>query len=326
MALKLKWKNPNKGATTVDIYRGDTSVVDLTTPLATVANGVLEYVDTTALFGKTYYYVWAVNTLTDRVVSRPQKIEVTDRRGPGSNVILHGNEDYGFFGRIASADFVNSATIMAACKSLVGMPTTLLYPTWYKFIRHGKVLFLPGQFFGEVIWNNLYNAGVVYGANNNGPAGTVNQLTTFTYNGDTFLIRCLDGFPDGLVWDGGATPTPDTLPGAEDNYSEYEDLLYPMLGGFCPLRQRMVVVGNEPFTNFWGWTNYSNAAAALSTPCRDTVGNFVLGRGRGYNYNAESPFRAMITSAFQRAKTATFYWLPVIELVGRTDEIDLSKL
>lgn len=328
MALKLKWKNPNKGTTTIDIYRGTTPNVDLTTPLVTLSNGELEYIDTTALFDQTYYYVWAVNTANDRVVSRPQKIEVTDRRGPGSNVLLQGNEDYGFYGTVTSADFVSSAPIVAAAKTQTGLPTGVLYPLWYKFTRKGKILFVPNVTFGKFNWNTLYNAGLIFGTNDTGPkdAGTVNQLVTVDVNGDLFLVRCPTGYPEGMTWDGGNLTELDSLAGAETHYCEYDDLMLPILP-FTPARQRMVTIGNEPYSNFFLSLYASTAELTTGVCCKEFVDpTYVLVRGGGWDNRYATPDRNYARKAQRIARTTGNMWWPVLEYVGRTDEVDLSKL
>lgn len=324
MALKLKWKNPNKGETSVDIYRGDTELVDLTTPMVTLTAGELEWVDTAALFDKTYYYVWAVNTANDRVVSRPQKIEVADRKGPGPNTLQFGNETYGYFGSVPSADFVNSSTILAALKTLSGIPSANLYPKWSKFIRNGKVLFVPSVSFGDATWANLYNAGAVYGTNDNGPTnspGTVNQLSTFELNGDLFLVRLAKGVPDGMTWDGRAADL-NTLPAAQGIYSEYEDLLYPIITD-TPLRKRMVTVNNVSTNDLLGTGSY-NARTGTGIAVQEIASSAnALQRGVG-GYHYGPPSRGALETFSLYSRTSGNCWWPVIEYIGRVGEVDLA--
>ncbi|EBX6605129.1 hypothetical protein DS160_25175 [Salmonella enterica subsp. enterica serovar Enteritidis] len=326
MALKLKWKNPNKVPTTIDIYRSDTHDVSLTTPLVTLSEGETEWVDTTALFGKTYYYVWVVNTDNDQVVSQPQKIEVADRHGPGPNTLLHGNENYGFFGTVSSADFVNSGVITDALKSVSGIGTAVVYPTWFKYIRKGKVLFVPSTRFTDTTWNSLYNAGAVFGTDGFGPpefGGSVNQFTTFEFKGDLFLIRLPKGIPDGLtVSDVTGLPASglNTSPLAVGKYSEYEDLMFPICP-ITPLRQRMVTVGNVD-SAFILPSGYSSDRTAIGVACQETsaANNYIRGYGP-YNWGAQS--RASIESLGLRNRGSISCWWPVIEYVGRVDEITL---
>ncbi|QVW28675.1 putative virion structural protein [Erwinia phage pEa_SNUABM_8] len=327
MALKLKWKNPNKGATTVDIYRGDTANVDLTTPLVSLLAGELEWIDTTALFGKTYYYVWAVNTANDRVVSRPQKIEVNDRQGPGPNLLMHGSESYGYFGTVPSADFVNSSAIFAALKSMSGIPNNIIYPTWHKFIRNGKVLFVPDNRIGDVTWNNLYAAGAVYGTNDNGPSnspGNVNQLCTFELNGDLFLVRAPKAVPDGMVWDNTAVDL-DTLPAAKDIYSEYEDIFFPLIA-FTPLRQRMVNVAEMNPQSILP-TGSGNDRTSIGVCCQEVASATAAAqRGIGsYNW-ASSSSRDQVRNFSLRGRTSANVWWPIVEYIGRVGEVDLAHI
>ena len=329
MALKLKWKNPNKGETTIDIYRGDTSTVDLTTPMVSLSDGETEWVDSTALFGKTYYYVWAVNGAGDRGVSRPQRIEVNDRKGPGTNLLTHGNEDYGFFGTVPAADFINSSTLLAVAKA-AGLPTNIVYPTWYKYSRRGKVLFVPNQSLGDTNWQTVYNAGFVYGTNDTGPnrAGEVNQLTTFELNGDLFLVRSPTAFPDNLTFNGlSASYDFDTMPEAKDTYAEYEDLLFPMIYN-CPLRQRLVTVGNENSNGLLPPLYDSSSRNSVGIICKEnnSANAYVAQRGGGYNSYSGVHTRATLRQCNRRNKTDTGVWWPVVEYIGRVGEVDLAKL
>lgn len=325
MALKLKWKNPNKGATTIDIYRSDTSQVDTTTPLVTLSNGELEWVDMNAQFGKTYFYVWAVNTLNDRVVSRPQKIEVSDRRGPGSNLLLQGNENYGYYGNVSSGDFINTGVILSALKTLSGIPSTVIFPTWYKFIRNGKVFFVPDMQMGDVTWNSLYAAGAVYGTNDNGPVDTpqnVNQLCTFELNGDLFKIRVPKGYPEGLKWGGGVVDL-NTLAEAANKYSEYEDFLYPIIA-LTPLRKRMVTVGGAN-ANSIILSRYGTDGFGIGVLCQEVSGSVGIRRGQSpYNYGAAT--RATIETVGNRPKSQGLCWWPIVEYIGRVSEVDLAHV
>lgn len=323
MALKLKWKNPNTGATTTELYRGDTQDVSLTTPLVTLTGGETEWIDNSALFGQTYYYVWAVNTANDRIVSRPQKIEVTDRKGPGTNVMQYGNERYGYFGNIASADFVNSTAVLGALKNTTGFNTTAVYPVWYKFIRNGKVLLVPSVSFGDVTWTNLYNAGAVYGTDDNGPVGSpgnVNQRTILEFNGDLFLVRAAKGMPDGVAWDG-TNIAFNTDPRVQGIYSEYEDLFYPFTK-LTPLRQRMVNVASLDA----GGVLISGPSATrqnIGVGCQEINGANSLRRGAG-SYGNAAQTRLLMEEVGGVAKTAANVWWPVLEYVGRVSELSVG--
>lgn len=318
MSLKLSWKNPNTQPTTIDIYRGETATVDTTTPLVTLDGAVTSWIDTTAQFGKSYYYVWAVNSANDRVVSRPQKIEVADRRGPGPNTLLHGNELYGYFGSIASADFVNTGALLGALKSQTGISQTVLYPKWHKFSRNGKVLFVPDTRLGDATWQDLYNAGAVYGTNDVGaatPAGTVNQLCTFELNGDLFLVRLPKGWPDGLTWDGTTTGNMETMLSMRDKWSEYDDLLFPIITP-APLRQRMVTVDIATGGNILTAGSYSDRTG-YGVACQEQpIANVNLVRGQG-GYSFLPPVRDTVSVIMARPKTLPACWWPVVEYIGR---------
>lgn len=318
MSLKLSWKNPNTQPTTIDIYRGDTAAVDMTTPLVTLDGSETSWIDTTALFGKSYYYVWAVNSAKDRVVSRPQKIEVADRKGPGPNTLLHGNELYGYFGSIASADFVNTGALLGALKSQTGINQTVLYPKWHKFSRNGKVLFVPDTRLGDATWQDLYNAGAIFGTNDVGaatPAGTVNQLCTFELNGDLFLVRAPKGWPDGMTWDGTGNANMDVNLAFREKWSEYDDLLFPIIVP-SPQRQRMVSVDVANGMNILPAGSYSDRTS-FGVVCQEQpVANIHLARGQGA-YSYQTPTRDTVSTYYIHAKTSPGCWWPIVEYIGR---------
>lgn len=334
MALRLNWKNPNGFPTTVEIYRGDAPLdrANLPAPLATVPPGTLSWVDTTAAFDATYYYVFVTKTATDRVVSMNKEITVTEKRGAGPQKIKIGNEDYGYFGSIQASSFFNSGDIKAAAVNATGFPTPVVSPLWHKFIRKGKVIFVPNQSFGNVCWDYIYRAGFVYGTNDDGPAGGyqgltgVNQMRTVTLDGDTYLIRLMCGWGEAgeaanVPWAAvsgaaGQTPSPvEALAGWKYD-SEYNQLIYPIVN-LTPKGQSMENVTTDTWLTTFGAASTSPSLNhGIACQEREPNATNILGRSIPTSYTPAT--RGHISHAGKmagNATTAICAWVPVLELV-----------
>lgn len=104
--------------------------------------------------------------------------------GPGAKKMIEYEQgiDTGYFGRVDSTDMPSIDVIeAAAATTLPGTRTAdASNPTWLKFYRNGKVFYYPSlNMRTGVTWDNLYQAGFVYGTDDNGKVpGTpaVNQL------------------------------------------------------------------------------------------------------------------------------------------------------
>lgn len=337
MALKLSWANPNKAATAIRIYRKDTDFDSSTlpAPLASIGPTETAYIDTTAVEGKTYYYIVGTVSAVDEVFTASQKITVTDNRGVGPGILVGGDNLLGYFGQIPTEDFVNSSVLLAAAASVTGIPNALQTPAWHKFIRNGKILYLPDQIMGSTDWRYLYQAGFVFGVDANGPPGAVltgvtatNQLRTFVFKGKTYKIRLLRGWSDGPETDitayNGAAANHDNIANTKDN--EFNDLVYA-LNMYTPNKQRTPNFFNlawekwvgQPTTN-WSDTSALNALiAAYRITCQERWPNGnVLSRGQRevtWGPNASPHTRAHVSNAAAAAYTQSMYWLPVLELV-----------
>ena len=342
MAIKLKWTNPNVQATTVEIYRGDTPLdrANLANPIATLVSGETEWVDSTATFERVYYYVLVTKRGNEVAVGPNNKVETVERKGAGPNNLRAGDDRLGYFGLLSPSEFFNSTDIIAAAKSTVGLPTELVTPSWYKFIRNGKILYVPNVPIGagSVNWNSLYLAGLVYGTDDAGPANArggqvaTNQLVKLSKNGDEYLVRLPMGLkndPSDVV-DLSAFPTSDNTvtpidtAAYRDRRIEFNDLFYPLFST-TPDLQRLLNVSNLSSYDYYqrdvnGSAHYRSIACQ---ECRTDV-NYAVGRGRSY-YNASQPFpRDQLTNVKLIATNVNagstgnhrVIWAPVIELIA----------
>jgi hypothetical protein len=310
MYNKLSWTNPN-GATpiTVNIYRG-TSPLDrsnLSGPLVSLTAGETTWTDNTALRGTTYYYVFETISATDRVVSQNYQIVTVPRRGAGPNTLQVGDYNYGYFGSIASASFINGT----ALKTAVGLSAVTIInvtPKWHKFARNGKVIFVPENPLtgGSVSWQQLYNAGVVFGSNDNGPynaGANVNQNAQVTIGADTYRVRLMRGYND----DYNVFPPASTVAEPVETFTcEWDDFVYP-LSLFVPAVQRMSNRANLANAALYGAGNYlvavqEKTVSGASANC--------LVRG-----NAVATRNGITQRNYIGYTSATVTWWPVLELI-----------
>jgi hypothetical protein len=315
MYNKLTWTNPN-GATpiTVNIYRG-TSAIDranLTGLLVSLTAGETTYTDSTVLRGTTYYYVFETISATDRTVSPNYQIVTVPRRGAGPNTLKAGDYNYGYFGSIASASFININALRTAVNFLSGTVQNVS-PKWHKFARNGKVIYVPEQLpVSGVGWTALYNAGLVFGSNDNGPynaGANVNQNAQVTIGADTYRVRLMRGYNDDY---GVFPPTGNVAEPVETFTCEYDDLMYP-ISVWVPTVQRMANQANNTLTTM----GYSAASMAygILTQEKVTSGAATQSLVRGSNVTGT---RDGLTRRNIGAITITqsiSCWWPVLELI-----------
>lgn len=339
MAIKLKWANPNTFATTVEIYRGDTSLdrANLANPVATLTNGETEWVDATAVFDRVYYYVLVTKRGTDVAIGPNNRIETIERKGAGPNTLKYGDDRLGYYGQLTSSDFFTSTDILAAAKSTVGLPAGLISPIWHKFSRNGKTLYVPNQLFAmPIVWNDLYKAGLVYGTDDAGPVTgrggmpATNQLVKLTRNGDEYLVRLPMGFRNEVsdVVDLNAIPSDASntnyinLDNASyrSNRIEFNDIIYPLFSPM-PEHQRLLnIQSTDPDVAFGSEPGHPYMFKGIACQeCRSD--NYAMIRGRSY-YGAPLPRPKAMLSSMKLGPTAggtyTVHqhgWMPVIELI-----------
>lgn len=339
MALKLTWSNLNVVPTSTRIYRKDVDFdsSSLPAPLVTLSNGETSWIDPDAVEGNTYYYILGSKTDADEVFTASQKILVADNRGVGPSVLKYGDTQLGYYGEILSADFVNSSNVLAVAASTAGLPGTLVQPTWHKFVRNNKIIYVPDQPFGSATWQYLYLAGFVYGVDANGPAGYIstgltptNQNRIVEFKGQKYRVRLMRGWSDGpqsdvMNWSKGGNM--DTLTEATDN--EFSDFIYSMCA-FVALKQRTPNWNNFSIDK-WVYTPLSSYDSgtinnwALQFRCvvqeRLNDGS-VLNRGvrsLTYGQNVGNPStRANMTAISNSVVNQTLIWIPVLELVEQT--------
>jgi hypothetical protein len=298
MALRLTWQNNNIRAVNVEIYRSETPLDRnaLPAPVKTITDGSTTWLDSGALFGKTYYYLLATAEGASKVFSTQRKVLVEHARGAGPNKLLWGDERFGYYGLIPAGEFLSLSDILASAKAVAGLPTTAVAPAWHKYVRHNKIIYLADQYLGMARWTDLYSAGLVFGVKGPGPANMIggvsatDQYCPIAFKGDNYLPRLPRGFwdryEDLAALQAADNPAISTgiwanFPGQNTMYTnhenivnppacEYNDFVYP-LHYITPVRQRAPNIADGPLSKYVGGFVYG------------APGNNVAGYNQTYN-------------------------------------------
>lgn len=249
----LQWTNLNApGTFTTKIYRGTSKLdrANLANPIATLTNNEATYTDTTTVRDTLYYYVFETTVGLDKQSTDNIPIRAVPRKGPGPASLQTGDFSYGYFGTLTSGEFINTNDLRAAIGLTIGS-VNQQGPLWHKWIRNGKVLYVPnGPLCGNISWKTLYDLGAVFGVDAPGPynaGANVNQSAKATIGGEQFRVRCITGFDDTLVR---FPVTPAATEPTELWPNEWSDIIYP-LSMYCPDLQRMANVQQATVTDLY---------------------------------------------------------------------------
>lgn len=222
--------------------------------------------------------------------------------GPGSKVLLAGDEKLGYFGRVSDDDLFTPDEVIEKTGLTGGIKYAYYGGFWLKFIRNGRIIFIKDTFiYKGISWNNLYALGLVYGVDGPGkyPATpAVNQLKYVVKEspeGNWFLKFRL---PDVTTVD----PYVSTNATAEIPGSEWMDLIAPVITGNHPLAgtwDKFSVYELGMTGNTFDYTMATYASNPLNT----------LVRGIGFNAGITVPKTSM---------TSSLQYRPVMELMDPT--------
>ncbi|HHS7556199.1 TPA: hypothetical protein ACTPQ1_004489 [Salmonella enterica] len=331
MSFTLRWKNENPAGSVVNIYRG-TAKLDptaLPAPLATLSNGEETWTDTTVLLNASYYYLLTV-TVGGRTVAGPQKyITVKNRRGIGNvdQSYYSDTDDLAWVGTIAYAEQMIYDALPAGMRALLGISGTTAFDL-NKFMHRGRVLYMypnGGRFVTKKFaWNDIYNAGLMYGVDGFGPddgrgslAG-VDQGGLFDWQGDTYRVRCLRGLTD--VGEPTVMTLPSELDGADHDATafgrcEYNDMVYPLCE-FVPQKQAIPNWSNLPTSTLFG-SSSSWVGTGVLCQERDPDTGLVVMRGSApATTGAADNVKQCLTSIkLVDPVAANGYFIPVFELM-----------
>lgn len=307
MRIKLKWTNRNNRPVQTKIYRTETIVANdqLGSPLVTLDGAILEWIDTTVVYGKTYYYVFGVVGGPSELFSTPLKIDAIYSTGPGPTKLQSGDQQLGYFGVLSAIEFLTASELQILAgypQMTMSLPMTI----WDKWYRNGKVLFIPRYICGSAwSWSSLYLAGLVFGTDDDGPwrpdgVAATNQMKIITKGFNRFIVRLPTGADDR---NNPARFVADNAPVTIRKYSETADLHYPTLSGVFPTSQR--------------YPRISSVASSLSTIGGSRNGlcqeQYKTGYLAGLPSSAGSS--AILEALATSSVTAIDGWKPTLELI-----------
>lgn len=224
--------------------------------------------------------------------------------GPGSKVLVKYEEgiDTGYFGRIAPYDMPTIDQIESVSAVALGGARTAFASsiTWTKYTKNGKVFYYPDNSVRSgITWDNVYQAGFVYGTNDNGKfpeANTpTNQLRKFV-----FTDR------DGIAWEFKVRlPQLVTI----DKFADSQ------------LSNSTFARESEFSTTFARTHGFTDCPVIWDNIARPASG--ALGAETNSNFAAQSDYvsTAIRWGVFSRQAKGTAIgqcqWFPVLELIGK---------
>lgn len=308
----LTWTNLNApGTFSTKIYRGTSKLdrANLANPIVTLTNNENTYTDSTTVRDVQYYYVYETIVGQDKQSTDNIPIRAVPRKGPGPTSIQIGDFSYGYFGSLPAGELINTNDLRAAIGLTIGS-VNQQGPLWHKWIRNGKVLFVPnGPLVGNVGWKTLYDLGAVYGVDGPGPTNAganVNQSAKVTIGGEQFRVRCMTGFDDTLAR---YPVTPAIGEPLETWPNEWMDLVYP-LSMYCPDQQRMANVQQATVADLgMGLTGVTTGSVVQERIAAGNTANSLV-RGSSAANRTGPANRAAGTW-----NGVTYGWWPVLELI-----------
>jgi hypothetical protein len=312
MDTVLNWTNLGAPGTFVTkIYRGTAPLdrANLANPIATLSAGENTYTDTTTVRDTLYYYVFETIVGADKQSTPNIPIRAVPRKGPGPTGLLIGDFTYGYFGSMQSGELINTNDLRAAVGLTIGS-VNQQGPIWHKWIRNGKVLYVPnGPLCGNISWKALYDLGLVYGVDGAGPSNAganVNQSAKVTIGGEQFRVRLMTGFDDTLAR---YPVTPVSTEPTELWPNEWNDLIYP-LSMYCPELQRMANVQQATVADLGMALTGVTVGSIVQE--RISAGNAVNSLLRG---NTAANRTGIANRTHAAYNSATNGWWPVLELI-----------
>lgn len=206
MSVTLTWGSANAAiAESINVYRSLTpmDVNALPTALATVAGSTTSYNDPTAVRNTVYYYIVGHVRAGQELLS-PQLVQGHfPDSGPGPQTLLRGDWNLGYFGTLTPAQ-MTTPSLLNAVLPFTNVAGDGGITLWHKFVRKGKILFMPNGSFSSAQFWDLYKAGFIFGTNDNGSfpfalnssaiqgyTGPYNQYKVMPIGAYSFIVRSL---------------------------------------------------------------------------------------------------------------------------------------
>lgn len=288
MDAKLKWSTNKLGSDKfVRIYKSETYLQPSQKGqlLVELAKGVDTYTDVGIAANKiSFYRIAFVDGNGVESLGPVQAVpNFPNGTGPGSAKLLRGDWVTGYFGKVPVAELFTGTALKAALGTTAlggsaGLSDAQI--TYYhKWVIEGEIIFvLPGWLLVNVSWVGVYNLGLIYGTNDNGPAATMgitglaakNQLKEITAGANTFRVRAPKGFfaPLDQLLDLTVAKTPGVY-----NKTEWEKISYALSveesDYTLPLENNVprfyhYTTGNTEFSKMGSITQHLNTAAGAS--------------------------------------------------------------
>lgn len=197
MGVKLNWDDQSdQNLDRIEIYRS--AVKDDTQKpgnlLATLPATATSYEDLTVKNKNLYYYRIAAVKGTEYAWGEPQLAGYFSETGPGRATPRRGDWNAGIMDRVPVANFITGPDLRLKAPELATFGTAWNMNNWYKMVHKGKIIFVPDTHIVSASWNELYNAGMVFGTDDvgqlpAGPAGSKNQRYVININGLEYILR-----------------------------------------------------------------------------------------------------------------------------------------
>lgn len=238
--------------------------------------------------------------------------------GPGPKLIKVGDKDLGYFGEVTGLQLFTLSEVAAVGPLTAGNDNPNMVSTtamWLKFIWRNKVIYIAKQQFrNSISWNDIYNAGMMYGTRDNGryptttPKHQYNQMIKMEGTKRWVLKpRLITGYA--------ADPVTGAMVGT-------------LLGEFNQLLGRCVNdsngnIGGLKFDNFnyaqVGWPSSVPDSITQETMQNPTDSMYVRGDGASGSIFAAS---RGVSKAATVSGVLGHGWRPVIELIPDSDAKD----
>jgi hypothetical protein len=228
--------------------------------------------------------------------------------GPGTKMLILGDENVGYFGLVPQAELFTAPALRTAV-GLTSGTQNVWTGNWIKMFSRGKVIFFPDMALNnDISWASLYLAGITSGRDNIDAAGASTptiQRKVVTHGDRQLVVRLFHGAPSYLA------DIPATLnmgiADARLGYSEWGQIICRLntedTPGWTGERWKLF-----PPTSLMGTTTVSSAANRWAWCSPDSMAGFQVNYQHMINNNYINAIRDNRT---------IYLWYPVLELIDQ---------
>jgi len=229
--IKLQWKDRNFSEEQHRIYKSSTPMTlgMLPSPIATLSSNITEYIDYDVIEGNTYYYrISAVRGNDEAVSDELMMVAEEINNGPGPYELIAGDMTAGFFGEVPVSELITGDDLATAIGLSAGTSQYSNEP-WLKFTLDGNIIYVAKKPYRHTVtWENIYQAGAVYGTGDNGlypSGGDKLQDANISVDGFSLDVTLLRGTnTDPAIYSNGFDMD-------YTHTSEWNRLIYPIHSG-----------------------------------------------------------------------------------------------